>query len=225
MAAATDGSVWVGTDNGLYRFAHGMRRTWARSICRVEAWSPSTATPRGGCGSRPGAGDSAVSTAAISSVDSDRTPVNVRWPDHRSRRYLWLCDLERGLFTWDGRTLDASRPPSTATRRHSRSSRTAGPHLGGAPRRHNLSSRGWALTAVYRGRRRARQRRDRLLRGRRRLDWAGSRNGLVRFRNGRIDSVALDRGLPGHTVIAITGDSGGESLAWSRARASHGCNR
>ena len=36
--------------------------------------------------------------------------------------------------------------------------------------------------------------------------WAGSRNGLMRFRNGRIDAVDRDHGLPGHTVTGITGD-------------------
>jgi signal transduction histidine kinase len=39
--------------------------------------------------------------------------------------------------------------------------------------------------------------------------WAGSVNGLMRIRDGRIDTLTRTSGLPGHTVIAISSDRDG----------------
>ena len=211
VAAATDGSVWVGTTNGVHRFPqsghgapivpvglpsrgvvalHGDARggMWvatARAIGRVEHGRFASLIPVGTLLNRP------VAMAT----------------DHQGT--LWLCDLERGLFRWDGKALVplsadqyGNRPAFSILA--DRAGRIWTGHLDGTISVHeNGRARlytaddgviGSVVTGFYE--------RDGVI-------WAGSRNGLMRFRDGRIDAVTWDQGLPGHTVTAITGDSGG----------------
>ena len=211
VAAAADGSVWVGTTNGLHRFTgggpgapvaavglpsrgvialHGDVRggMWvatAREIGRFEHGRFVSLMPIGTWSNRPVA------------MATDRQGT------------LWLCDLERGLFRWDGTALVpvsaeqyGNRPAFSILA--DREGRIWTGHLDGTISVHeNGRARlytaddgvlGSVVTGFYEDAGTV---------------WAGSRNGLMRFRNGRIDAVTWDQGLPGHTVTAITGDSGG----------------
>ena len=212
VAAASDGSVWVGTTDGLHRFATSVRgaavdalivpglrvdalhgdangRMWvatAREIGRVDNGRFSALIPVGSLLNRP----VAMATAR------DGT--------------LWICDLERGLFTWDGHAL-AAVPAEQYGNRAAFSILADGAgriwtgHLDGtisvheAGRSRLYTSADGVVGSVVTG----------FYEDEAGTMWAGSRNGLMRFRNGRIDAVDRNRGLPGHTVTGITGDDHG----------------
>ena len=212
VAAASDGSVWVGTTDGLHRFAKSVRgaavdssivpglrvealhgdangRMWvatAREIGRVDNGRFSALIPVGSLLNRP----VAMATAR------DGT--------------LWICDLERGLFTWDGHAL-AAVPAEQYGNRAAFSILADGAgriwtgHLDGtisvheAGRSRLYTSADGVVGSVVTG----------FYEDEAGTMWAGSRNGLMRFRNGRIDAVDRNRGLPGHTVTGITGDDHG----------------
>ena len=212
VATAADGSVWVGTTNGLHRFTsgghgapvaavelpsrgvialHGDARgaMWvatAREIGRIEHGRFASVIPIGTLSNGPIA------------MATDR------------RGTLWLCDLERGLFRWDGKALVPVPAEEHGNRAAfsilaDRDGRIWTGHLDGTVSLHEEGrSRlytaddgviGSVVTGFYQD-----EAGD---------IWAGSRNGLMRFRNGRIDAVTWAQGLPGHTVTAITGDSAG----------------
>ena len=123
---------------------------------------------------------------------------------------LWICDLERGLFTWDGHAL-AAVPAEQYGNRAAFSILADGAgriwtgHLDGtisvheAGRSRLYTSADGVVGSVVTG----------FYEDEAGTMWAGSRNGLMRFRNGRIDAVDRNRGLPGHTVTGITGDDHG----------------
>jgi signal transduction histidine kinase/ligand-binding sensor domain-containing protein len=211
VAAAADGSVWLGTTKGVHRFGangHG-------------ALVASVGLPSRGVVALHGdaRGGMWVATArAIGRVEDGRfaslipvgtqlnRPIAMATDRHGA---LWLCDLERGLFRWDGKTLTpvpadehGNRPAFSILA--DRAGRIWAGHLDGTVSLHeNGRARlytaddgviGSVVTGFYEDAGAV---------------WAGSRNGLMRFRDGRIDAVTWDQGLPGHTVTAITGDSGG----------------
>jgi ligand-binding sensor domain-containing protein/signal transduction histidine kinase len=212
VAAAADGSVWVGTTNGLHRFTerghgalvaavtlpsrgvialHGDARggMWvatAREIGRFEHGRFASLIPVGTLLNRPVA------------MATDRQGT------------LWLCDLERGLFRWAGKALVPVPAEEHGNRAAfsilaDREGRIWAGHLDGTISVHE-DGRSRLYTAA-----------DGVIgsvvTGFHEDDagdiWAGSRNGLMRFRRGRIDAVTWDHGLPGHTVTAITGDGSG----------------
>jgi ligand-binding sensor domain-containing protein len=212
VAAASDGSVWLGTANGLYQFAKGGRPVpiaivdlpnrpvialhgdaeggmWVSTtdgIGRFERGRFTTVIP----------GRAMPGRAVAMTMDRTGT--------------LWLCDLERGLFTWDGTTLAAVSADRYGNRAAlSILADTAGRlwtgHLDGtvsvyeAGRARLYTSADGVLGSVVTG----------FHEDPSGAVWAGSRNGLMRFRDGRIDAVGWNRGLPGHTVTAITGDGRG----------------
>ena len=126
---------------------------------------------------------------------------------------MWICDLERGLFTWDGHAL-AAVPAEQYGNRAAFSILADGAgriwtgHLDGtisvheAGRSRLYTSADGVVGSVVTG----------FYEDEAGTMWAGSRNGLMRFRNGRIDAVDRNRGLPGHTVTGITGDDQREPL-------------
>jgi signal transduction histidine kinase/ligand-binding sensor domain-containing protein len=217
VAAASDGSVWVGTANGLHRFAEGVRGTPisaadmpGRGVVALHGdanghmW---VATNRGIGRFDGGPSSHARFTQLIPTGTLLSRPVAMTVDRHGT---LWLCDLERGLFTWDGKTL----APMSADRHGTRAAfsiladragriwvghldGTISVHEDGRTRLYTTADGvlGSVVTGFYEDTAGA--------------VWFGSRNGLMRFRNGRIDAVAWNRGLPGHTVTAITGDRGG----------------
>jgi ligand-binding sensor domain-containing protein/DNA-binding NarL/FixJ family response regulator/signal transduction histidine kinase len=212
VATASDGSVWAGTDSGLYRFARGARDDVGRN-----AGLPSqTIVALHG----DGMGRMWVATdRGIGRIDNGRflplIPVGtslirpVALTTDRNGR-LWLYDLERGLVTWDGKTL--ARVP-----KGEHGKRAAFSVMG------DSKGRIWTGLAdgtivVHEGNR------SRLYTAADGLPaglvsafyeddagtiWAGSVRGLMRFRNGRFDAITWQSGLPGNIVTAITGDKGG----------------
>ena len=59
-------------------------------------------------GSHRREGSAACDERPLRLADSSRDHCSiVRWPWPRTATAPWLCDLERGLFTWDGQTLAA----------------------------------------------------------------------------------------------------------------------
>jgi ligand-binding sensor domain-containing protein/signal transduction histidine kinase len=210
VAAAADGSVWVGTANAVHRFDEGGRGApavsvalpsrgvalhgdargamWvatARTIGRVEHGRFTSLIPVGRLLNRPVA------------MATDRDGM------------LWVGDLERGLFRWDGKALVplpadryGNRPVFSMLA--DRAGRVWAGHLDGTISVHENEGAqlytaddgvvGSVVTGFHEDAG---------------TIWAGSRNGLMRFRAGRIDAVTRDHGLPGHTVTAIAGDSGG----------------
>ncbi len=212
VAAASDGSVWVGTADGLHRFGEGVRGTLVNSVdlpsrgvialhgdTKGRMW---VATIRGIGRFENGRFVSLIPVGTLLNrpvaMATDRLGT------------LWLCDLERGLFTWDGRTL-AAVPADRYGNRAAFSiladsvGRIWTGHLDGTISMHEagrsrlFTSADGVLGSVVTG----------FYEDDAGSIWAGSRNGLTRFRNGRFDAVAWNRGLPGHTVTAITGDSSG----------------
>ena len=211
VAAAADGSVWVGTTNGVHRFGEGRHGAPVTSVAlpsrgvvalhgdaRGGMW---VATARAVGRVEHGRFDSRIPVGAVLN-----RPVAMATDHHGT---LWLCDLERGLFRWDGKALVplpaeqyGNRPAFSILA--DRAGRIWTGHLDGTISVHeNGSARlytaddgviGSVVTGFYEDAG---------------TIWAGSRNGLMRIRDGRIDAVRWDQGLPGHTVTAITGDSGG----------------
>jgi ligand-binding sensor domain-containing protein/signal transduction histidine kinase len=221
VAAAADGSVWVGTTNGLHRFAQGVRGTLIDSAklpsrgvvalhgdAKGRMW---VATARGIGRIDSARADSAPRGAHFVPLIPVGTLLNrpVAMTTDRDGT-LWLCDLERGLFTWDGTTLVAVPAAQYGNRAAfsilaDSAGRIWAGHLDGTISVHEAGRArlygtadgvlGSVVTGFYQDRAGS--------------VWAGSRNGLMRFRDGHIDSVARNRGLPGHTVTGITGDSDG----------------
>jgi signal transduction histidine kinase/ligand-binding sensor domain-containing protein len=212
VATAPDGSVWVGTRTGLHRFAPGVRGT---RIDVGDAPPPRVVALHGDPDGRMWV----VSPGSIGRVEQGRVvpvipagsllsrPVALTTDRHGT---LWICDLERGLFTWDGGTLEAV-PADRFGNRTAFSILADGQgriwagHLDGTISVHE-DGRARLYTAddgvagsVVTG----------FFEDGEGTIWAGSRNGLMRFRDGRFDTVARDRGLPGHTVTAISGDGRG----------------
>ena len=211
IAAANDGSVWVGTDTSLFRFADGTRQDMgpadfgSRGIVALHGDAQGrmwVATERG-IGRFEG--------GRFVMLIPNSGPLN-RWvalaTDHGGT--LWLCDIERGLFTWDGRTL-APVPVAQHGDRAAYSISVdrrgrvwTGNVDGTIVLRDGTQSRlfteadglaGGMVTAFYED------------------DagtmWAGSVNGLMRIRDDRIHTLTRTSGLPGHTVIAISSDRDG----------------
>jgi signal transduction histidine kinase/ligand-binding sensor domain-containing protein len=212
VAAASDGSVWVGTTNALHRFAEG-----ARGV-RV---TPAQLTGRGVValhGDRRG-GMWVATPREIGRIDGDRffpvAPVGELFNRPVAMAIagdgtMWICDLERGLFTWNGHAIAAvpsERFGSLAAFSilADRAGRIWVGHLDGtisvheAGRATRYTSADGVLGSVVTG----------FYEDPAGDVWAGSRNGLMRVRHDRIDGVTWDRGLPGHTVTAITGDENG----------------
>ena len=217
VAAASDGSVWVGTADGLHRFAHGVRGTLvttadlpSRGVTALHGdtkgrmWV-ATARGVGRFDSAPLGGARFVSLIPVGPLLN--RPVAMTTDRDGT---LWLCDIERGLFTWDGTTISAVPAERYGNRAAlsilaDRAGRIWTGHLDGtisvheAGRARLYTAADGVLGSVVTG----------FYEDDAGSIWAGSRNGLMRFRNGRFDAVARNRGLPGHTVTAITGDSSG----------------
>jgi ligand-binding sensor domain-containing protein/signal transduction histidine kinase len=216
VSAAADGSVWVGTAAGLHRFAQGVHGTPVNSVdvvgrgvvalhgdAKGRMW---IATTRG-----IGRFDSARFGTGryVSLIPGTLLNRPVAMTTDRDGT-LWLCDLERGLFTWDGTTLVAL-PADQHGNRAAFSiladsvGRIWTGHLDGTISLHEdgqsrlYTSADGVLGSVVTG----------FYEDDAGSIWAGSRNGLMRFRNGRIDAVAWNSGLPGHTVTAVSGDRRG----------------
>jgi signal transduction histidine kinase/ligand-binding sensor domain-containing protein len=212
VAAATDGSVWVGTTNGLHRFAPNGRGTLVNAVNLAR---------RGVIALHGGAGGSmwVATRREIGRFENGRflslipvgtlmnRPVAMTTDSHG---VLWLCDLERGLFTWDGKALVAVPPDQYGNRAAfsilaDRAGRIWAGHLDGtisvhdAERLRLYTSADGVIGSVVTG----------FYEDDAGTIWAGSRNGLMRIRDGRIDAVTWNRGLPGHTITAITGDRSG----------------
>jgi ligand-binding sensor domain-containing protein/signal transduction histidine kinase len=211
VAAATDGSVWVGTTNGVHRFGENGHGAPGASVgLPIRGVLALHGDARGGMWVATARAIGRVEDGRFASLIPVGTqlnyPVAMATDPHGT---LWLCDLERGLFRWDGTAL-APVPADQYGNRPAfsilvdRAGRIWAGHLDGTISVHeNGRARlytaddgviGSVVTGFYEGSGAV---------------WAGSRNGLMRFRDGRIDAVTWDQGLPGHTVTAITGDSGG----------------
>ena len=213
VSAAADGSVWVGTADGLHRFAGGVRGTLVNSErlpgrgvvalhgdAKGRMW---VATGRG-----IGRFDKGRFVAVIPVGTLLNRPVAMAMSRDGT---LWLCDLERGLFTWDGRTLVAVPADQYGNRAAfsilaDSQGRIWTGHLDGTISVHEAgrsarlyTSADGVLGSVVTG----------FYEDAAGSIWAGSRNGLMRFRDARIDALAWSGGLPGHTVTAITGDGDG----------------
>ena len=212
VAAASDGAVWVAATNGLYRFADGVRGTRLDSAdlpnrgvialhgdAKGRMW---VATTQGIGRLEDGRFISLIPVGTLLTL-----PVAMTTDRHGK---LWFCDLERGLFTWDGQALVAVPADRFGNRAaFSILADSAGRiwtgHLDGtisvheAGRSRLYTSADGVIGSVVTG----------FFEDDAGTIWAGSRNGLMRFRNGRVDAVTWNRGLPGHTVTAITGDSRG----------------
>jgi ligand-binding sensor domain-containing protein len=212
VAAAADGSVWVGTTNGLHRFTGGGQGPPVAAVAlpsrgvialhgdaRGGMW---VATAREIGRFAHGRFASLIPIGTLS-----ERPVAMTTDRHGT---LWLCDLERGVFRWNGQALVPVPPEEHGNRAAfsilaDREGRIWIGHLDGTVSVHeNGRSRlytaddgviGSVVTGFYQD-------------GPGDI-YAGSRNGLMRFRADRIDAVTWDQGLPGHTVTAVTADSGG----------------
>jgi signal transduction histidine kinase/ligand-binding sensor domain-containing protein len=212
VATASDGSVWVGTQTGLHRFASGVSGT---RIDIGDAPPPGVVALHGDPDGRMWV----VNERSIGRVEHGRVvpvipagtqlsrPVALTTDRHGT---LWICDLERGLFTWDGTALRALPAERFGTRTvfsilADRQGRIWAGHLDGTISVHEdgrarlYTHADGVAGSVVTG----------FFEDAAGTIWAGSRNGLMRFRDGRYDTVARDRGLPGHTVTAITGDDSG----------------
>jgi signal transduction histidine kinase/ligand-binding sensor domain-containing protein len=214
VAAAADGSIWVGTGDGLYRFANGTREHYGResglpslAIAALHGDRSGTmwvATDRGV--GRFVSGRFVLSIPAGSplsrpiALTSDRDGA------------LWLCDLDRGVFRWDGTNLTFVGSGSENTPRPAFSiladsknrvwagfvDGTLAVHERGGSRLYTASDglTGGMITSLYEDRTGT--------------VWIGASSGFMRFRDGRFEGVSWNSGLPGNIVGAIAGDDAGQ---------------
>ena len=211
IAASTDGSVWVGTNTSLFRFAEGTRQEVGPADLGSRGIVALHGDAQGRMWVATARGIGRFEGGRFVMLIPNSGPLN-RWvalaTDHDGT--LWLCDFERGLFTWDGHTLAPVAVAQHGDRAAfsivvDRRGRVWTGNVDGTIALHEgTQSRlfteadgvaGGMVTALYED------------------DagtmWAGSVNGLMRIRDGRIDTVTRTSGLPGHTVIAISSDRDG----------------
>jgi signal transduction histidine kinase/ligand-binding sensor domain-containing protein len=211
IGATTDGAVWVGTNTGLFRFAGGVRQ----DVGPDDAGSRGIVALHGDAEGRmwvaTGRGIGRFEHGRFAMLIPHTGPLN-RWVGMATDRggLLWLCDIERGLFTWDGRTL-APVPAAQYGDRAAfsiavdRRGRIWTGHVDGSiVLRDGGQSRlfteadglaGGNVTGFY-------EDDDGTM-------WAGAVGGLMRIRDGRVDTVTRAQGLPGNTVTAISSDRDG----------------
>jgi signal transduction histidine kinase/ligand-binding sensor domain-containing protein len=213
VAAAADGSIWVGTGNGLYRFANGRREHYGSesglpslSIAALHGDTSGAmwiATDRGV--GRFANGRFVLSIPADSQLS--RPIALTRDLDG----HLWLCDLDRGVFRWDGTHLTfvdsgaLSGPrPAFSILADSKNRVWAGfidgtlaVHERGGARLYTAADglTGGMITSLYEDRAGT--------------VWIGASSGFMRFREGRFEAVTWNSGLPGNIVGAIAGDDAG----------------
>ncbi|MGE3509450.1 MAG: two-component regulator propeller domain-containing protein [Vicinamibacterales bacterium] len=213
VAADRDGSIWVGTGSGLYHFA-GERREYYGEESGLPGLSVSAlhgdrdgamwvVTERGIGRMRQGRFIPVPGSQAVLS-----RPIAVT-SDTSGR--IWLADLDRGVWRWDGKALvgiDFGRGPrarSAFAILADRQDRVWTGFVDGTvgvvtPNGSHLYSAadglsGGMITSLY-------EDRDGTI-------WIGASSGLMRFRGGRFEGVSWTHGLPGNIVGAIAGDETG----------------
>lgn len=213
VATDRDGSIWVGTGRGLYHFA-GHRREYYGEQSGLPGLSVSALH-----GDRHGA-MWVVTERGIGRMHQGRfipvpgsqavlsRPVAIT---SDGSGQIWLADLDRGVWRWDGKALvdvDFGRRPRARPAFAILADRQDrvwtgfidgtvgvvtpdGTHLYTAA--DGLS--GGMITSLY-------EDRDGTI-------WIGASSGLMRFRDGRFEGVSWTHGLPGNIVGAIAGDETG----------------
>jgi signal transduction histidine kinase/ligand-binding sensor domain-containing protein len=211
VVVADDGATLVGTANGLFRLSQ-TRRTYepliTASIFALHKDANSTLWIGTDLGLYR------FAKRRIEPVPLPNPPLRqIVAITSDSKGQLWLCDRERGVFSWNHRELRAFWPRQEVSRRTAygvfagRSDRVwialSGGLLGLIDAEHELQLFGPAGDGSLRV----------VLEGRDKTVWLGGEDGLSRFDNERFVTASRLNGLPGSAVSALVEDAEGDIWA------------
>ena len=208
IASTPDGSIWIGAAGGLVRVRGGSSTVYGAQHGLAGSGITGLATDRSGALWVATARRVArVAGERFINIDFGNQMSNIRFLGARSDGSLWLYDNEEGLFEWRDHRLARFEPPADLRERRvrclyvDRDDRVWLSYTGGnvlvvtADRRSQLypmPDEHTLINAIY-------QDRDGDI-------WLGGTQGLSRFENGRLITLAQAR-LPGYAVFSIADDA------------------